>query len=168
MDLLTISEIAKRLNQPESTVRYWRNKFDDFIPSVGSGRKKRYRPEAIRVFSVIADLSAEELPSDDIAERLAADFPRSIDNRNDNGSNTTTMALYTPTSALQRLIEGQDLLIRAQAEQAARQTEMDDMKREIQELRQRIEDMNRASTPWYKRIRRKPRRDEKTSAPEAD
>lgn len=168
MDLLTISEIAKRLKQPESTVRYWRNKFDDFIPSVGSGRKKRYRPEAIRVFTLIADLSAEELPSEDIAERLSADFPRSIDNSNDNSSNTATMTLYTPTSALQRLIEGQDLLIRAQAEQTARQTEMDDMKREIQELRQRIEDMNRAALPWYKRIRRKTNQSEKNDAPDGD
>lgn len=171
MELLTIAEIAKRLNHPESTVRSWRNRYDAWIPSVGSGRKKRYKPEAVRVFAVIAESVAEERSFDDIAERLTADFPRSIDYRKDNSSDnaaSTTMALYTPTTALQRMIEGQDLLIRALADQAARQAEMDAMRQEIRELRQLVEDQKQAAAPWYKRIGRRTRQDKKTDTQDAD
>ncbi|MDM5292335.1 MerR family transcriptional regulator [Peribacillus simplex] len=47
--LLTMAQIAKKLNLAESTARFYRNRFEDYIPSVGEGRKKRYRPETIEV-----------------------------------------------------------------------------------------------------------------------
>jgi hypothetical protein len=40
VELLTVAEIAKRLRLPESTVRYYRNRFNAYVPSVGSGRAK--------------------------------------------------------------------------------------------------------------------------------
>ncbi|MBP2799567.1 helix-turn-helix domain-containing protein, partial [Escherichia coli] len=47
--LLTIAEIAKQLEIPESTVRFYRDRFEPFIPFVGEGRKKRYLPDAAEV-----------------------------------------------------------------------------------------------------------------------
>ena len=77
-DLLTITGIAQKLGMPESTVRYYRNKFPDFIPAVGEGRKRKYRPEALEVITLIEKMFRENRPVAEIAERLADKFPQNI------------------------------------------------------------------------------------------
>ena len=57
-ELLTIKEIARQLDLPESNIRYYRDRFEDFLPYVGEGRKRRYKPEALDVFRFIVS----ELP----------------------------------------------------------------------------------------------------------
>lgn len=52
---LTIAQIAQQLGLPESTVRYYRDHFSDYIPVIGEGRQRRYPAEAVEVFQVIAD-----------------------------------------------------------------------------------------------------------------
>ncbi|MBJ7939533.1 MerR family transcriptional regulator, partial [Bacillus cereus] len=47
--LLTISQIAKELQIPESTARYYRDRFINYIPFVGKGRAKKYRPETVEI-----------------------------------------------------------------------------------------------------------------------
>ncbi|TVM17998.1 MerR family transcriptional regulator [Oceanidesulfovibrio indonesiensis] len=51
--LLTIAEIAKRYDLPESTARYYCKRFLEFLPHVGHGKRRRYRPEAMDVFAII-------------------------------------------------------------------------------------------------------------------
>ena len=53
--LLTIKDIAQRLNIPESTARYYRDKWPEYIPTVGTGRNKRYKPEAVDVLRLVAE-----------------------------------------------------------------------------------------------------------------
>ncbi len=55
MEQLTIKQIADRLNIPESTVRYHRDKFSQYIPTEGAGRNKRYKPEAVEILRLIAE-----------------------------------------------------------------------------------------------------------------
>jgi DNA-binding transcriptional MerR regulator len=74
-DLLSVLAIAKRLQIPESTARYYARKFDDFLPSVGEGRQKRYREGAIKIIQIIADMAKENKSSDDIAKHLSQQFP---------------------------------------------------------------------------------------------
>ncbi|MGI6169867.1 MAG: MerR family transcriptional regulator [Christensenellales bacterium] len=57
--LLTIADMSRELNIPESTLRSWRDRFQGFIPTTGTGRKKRYKPEAVDVLRSIAEMSAE-------------------------------------------------------------------------------------------------------------
>ncbi len=40
MSLLTAAQIAKELNLPESTVRYYRDRFTEYIPTTGEGRNR--------------------------------------------------------------------------------------------------------------------------------
>lgn len=47
--LLTMVHIAKQLNLAESTARLYRDRFENFNPSVDEGRKKRYKPETVEV-----------------------------------------------------------------------------------------------------------------------
>lgn len=77
-ETLTIAEIAKRLELPESTVRYYRDRFLPYIPAVGEGRKKRYRVEALDVLGLIAQGLRSNRSAVDIENELAARFPRNV------------------------------------------------------------------------------------------
>lgn len=77
--LLTIAEIAKQLNIPESTARFYRDRFENYIPSVGEGRKKRYKPETIEVLRFIAEGFKHNLPSTEIEDGLARMVARNIE-----------------------------------------------------------------------------------------
>lgn len=52
--LLTIAELARNLGLPESTTRYYCNRFAAHLPSVGEGRRRRYKPEAFEKLKTIA------------------------------------------------------------------------------------------------------------------
>lgn len=54
-NLLTIAELARNLGLPESTTRYYCNRFAEYLPSVGEGRRKRYKPEALEKLRTIAE-----------------------------------------------------------------------------------------------------------------
>src|SRR5437899_2019466 len=69
--LLTLRQLALELNLPESTVRYYRNAFLDHIPSVGTGRRRRYPREAVQVLRSIADDYAVGRPRREIASRVS-------------------------------------------------------------------------------------------------
>ncbi|WP_028573714.1 MerR family transcriptional regulator [Desulfonatronovibrio hydrogenovorans] len=75
-DLLTIKEIARRINLPESNVRYYRDKFQSYLPSVGSGRRKRFLPAAMDVFEKIAQGLEQGLSSEQIQAVLEEKFTR--------------------------------------------------------------------------------------------
>lgn len=56
--LLSVREISRRTGLPESTLRYYRRLFAEYIPSVGSGRGRRHPEEAVAVFQRISRLFA--------------------------------------------------------------------------------------------------------------
>lgn len=86
---LTIKEIAKQLQVPESNIRYYRDRFEDYIPSVGEGRRRRYKKEAIDVFSYIVQGYREEKNTEQIAAELAGMFPRTVHMDDGNDMKTT-------------------------------------------------------------------------------
>jgi DNA-binding transcriptional MerR regulator len=83
--LLSVAEIARRLSVPESTVHYWKNRFAQHLPSAGTGRQKRFRPEAVEVFRVIAEMFSTGHSAQDVMEALSKSFPltASLDHHND-------------------------------------------------------------------------------------
>lgn len=68
--MLTIAAIAKQLNIPESTIRFYRDRFSSFIPVIGTGRNKRYRPEAVQVLHYIAEAYKRNEPQWQVEEAL--------------------------------------------------------------------------------------------------
>ncbi len=68
--LYTIKEIASVLNVPESTLRYYRDRFEEFIPYVGKGRKRRYKKEALAIFRLIIDGYEQDLSFKQIKSQL--------------------------------------------------------------------------------------------------
>jgi len=81
-DLISITGIAQKLGIPESTVRYYRNKFSDFIPAVGEGRKRKYRPETLEIISLIEKMFRENHSAIEIADQLATKFSQNINLEN--------------------------------------------------------------------------------------
>ncbi len=74
--LLTLKEIAKELEVPESSLRKYREIFSPFIPSVGTGRSRRYRAEAKEVLKDIREMREEmHMPWDAISEQLGEKYP---------------------------------------------------------------------------------------------
>ena len=69
--LLTMAELAKQLQMPESTVRYYRDRFIDYIPYVGNGRHRRYRPETADVLRFIAEGFNRNLTAMEIEQGLS-------------------------------------------------------------------------------------------------
>ena len=57
-DSLSIREISRRTDVPESTLRYYRSLFPEHIPTHGSGRHRRHPEGAIPVFRLIAGMFA--------------------------------------------------------------------------------------------------------------
>ena len=77
-DFLTIKEIARHFQVPESNIRYYRDRFEEYIPSIGEGRKKRYKKEALDVFAHIVHGYREEKSTEQISSELGSLFPRNV------------------------------------------------------------------------------------------
>jgi DNA-binding transcriptional MerR regulator len=76
--LYSISAIAKLLDLPESTLHYWKNRFDQLLPSVGHGRHKRFRAEAVDIFRAIGNLLGSGLSVADARAELSKTLPVNI------------------------------------------------------------------------------------------
>lgn len=77
--LYTIAEMAKISNIPESTLRFYRDKYSEFIPYVGDGRKRRYKVQALEALRIIAEESNRSTTAEEIAERLSQYFTRFVE-----------------------------------------------------------------------------------------
>lgn len=77
--VLSVAEIARELELPESTVHYWKNRFAQHLPSVGRGRQKRFKPEAVEVFSTISRLLKEGHTARDVMDQLSQEYPLQAD-----------------------------------------------------------------------------------------
>jgi len=77
--VLSVAEIARELELPESTVHYWKNRFAQHLPSVGRGRQKRFKPEAIEIFSNISRLLKEGHTARDVMDQLSQSYPLQAD-----------------------------------------------------------------------------------------
>ncbi len=54
-ELLRIKDIAQQLNMPESTARYYRDKFIKYIPNQKKGKITRYNQTAVGIIKAISD-----------------------------------------------------------------------------------------------------------------
>lgn len=76
--LYTLRDIARELDLPESTVRYYRDAFAHHIHTVGSGRRRRYPPEAVATLRLIALWYGEGKGREEIERELSDSPPTEI------------------------------------------------------------------------------------------
>lgn len=79
MRLKTLKDIAVELKVPESNLRYWRDKYAEWIPHQGRGRKRRYPDKAVEVLRFVCGMAERSENADAIKEALDTDFERVID-----------------------------------------------------------------------------------------
>lgn len=132
--LLTMAQIAKELDLAESTARFYRDRFENYIPSVGEGRKKRYKPETVEVLRFIAESYNRNLSATDIKEGLTRITARNMEYEE---------VTATPTATVQQQSEipqnADALQLQAAFEQmSAAMQIMADQKEEIAELRKQV------------------------------
>lgn len=77
--LLTIAEIARRLDIPASSVTYYRDKFRAYIPEMGEGRHRRYSEEAFEVIRFISDCMRSGMPADGVEGALQEKYGVMVD-----------------------------------------------------------------------------------------
>jgi len=82
-----------------STVRYYRNKYKEFMPEVAAGRYFKYQPEAVEIIEFIAAATAATQQQQQIKEQLSAKYPLNIE-QSDNEQSTAATA--TTTAATQQ------------------------------------------------------------------
>lgn len=79
MELLALSDIAKRTGIPAPTARRYASLFKDFLSGRRLGRMTRYPEEALAVFHRIGELYAEGRITNEIEDILRREFPRTIE-----------------------------------------------------------------------------------------
>jgi DNA-binding transcriptional MerR regulator len=150
VDLLTLQEIAERLNMPPSTVRYYKDQYQEFMPSVKAGRYPKYEPEAVEIIKFIAAATTANQQQQDIKELLSAKFALNIE-ENEKGQSVAATAATAATTQQQ------------QTEITIYQNHITDLKSEIEFLReelcykdtillktlQQLADLQR---PWWRKL----------------
>lgn len=137
--LMTIAEIAKELDIPESTARYYRDNFTDYVPSVGEGRKKRYRPETVEVLRFIAEGFKRKLTATEIENGLSQMFPRNFDIEQPTAMTTAAAQQQSENEVNQYALQLQMVL-----EQMGKTMQViADQKEEITELRKHVADVEK-------------------------
>lgn len=75
-NLLSIADISRHFSLPESTTRYYLKRFASYIPSVGEGRRRRFRPETLDIITAILEEMKQSRTAQAVEEALAVRFPR--------------------------------------------------------------------------------------------
>lgn len=137
--LMTIAEVAKELDIPESTARYYRDSFIDYIPSVGEGRKKRYRSETVEVLRFIAEGFKRKLTAIEIESGLSQMFPRNFEVEQPTAVTTAAAQQQSENEVKQYALQLQMAL-----EQMGKTMQViADQKEEIAELRKHVADVEK-------------------------
>ncbi|MDF2569552.1 MAG: hypothetical protein K0R55_1156 [Sporomusa sp.] len=156
-ELLSIKDISQELGIPQSTLRYYRDIFMDYLPAMGEGKRKRFYPEAVEVFQAIAKCMHQNKNADDIANELNNRFARFIEvdsesqensatySPNNEVTNTQALSTITPIdgSAIMAVIASQNQALQQIAATInmvnGQQEELNNLKQEVTRLEERLE-----------------------------
>ncbi len=78
MELLEILDIAERLGLPASTVRFYRDRFILYLPTIRIGRHLRYPPEAVEMIRAIDEAARTGATMEEIEQALQWRFPVTV------------------------------------------------------------------------------------------
>jgi len=151
-NLLTIKEIARRLGLAESTARYFRDKWPEFMPAVQHGRRTLYRPEALKVFKIIAEETQKRRSAEEIAERLSPLFAVNIESKRSNAEENAAeqqqhnYSLTIYEQQIYSLLE----IIKERDQAVQRRDEL--MLYLVKQLRETQAQLEQARLPWWRKI----------------
>jgi hypothetical protein len=102
-EFLTLPDVADRLGIPESSVRFYVERFEAYIPSLEVDEEVVYRPEAEEIIRMIHTLFSSDQRPSEIEARLARLYPRTV--RVDDGSEVMEV-LRAETTAISQQLAG--------------------------------------------------------------
>ncbi|MBB6053408.1 MerR family transcriptional regulator [Armatimonas rosea] len=68
---MTMREIARECDIPESTLRVWRDEFEAFLPAVGEGKRRRYSEASQELLRQLVAWKKVGMPAEQIRGELA-------------------------------------------------------------------------------------------------
>jgi len=156
----TMVEMAKIIGIPESTARGYRDRFPSYFSITGQGRGKRYTEEAMEALRIVAPMSRQGIPTEDIEAALAARFGVMVESQDSQSQvvvsqsrivadeNQALVAMFVSELTVMR---EQVMALQAQLEARddSRDRQLVAVMREIQEMRQEIRQ------PWWRKIFRR-------------
>ena len=105
--LFTLRQLADQLSLPESTVRYYRDAFLDHIPSVGTGRRRRYPAQAVAVLRSIAKAYAAGRPRNEIVASIHEPSTPALAVQSEATQRTVQMDEVTNLDLLAAILDGE-------------------------------------------------------------
>ncbi|MBC8140996.1 MAG: MerR family transcriptional regulator [Armatimonadetes bacterium] len=68
---MTLKQIAQQIAVPESTLRLYRDEFNEFVPATGEGRRRRYNDAAAQTLHKIVEWKKAGTGANAIRQELA-------------------------------------------------------------------------------------------------
>jgi DNA-binding transcriptional MerR regulator len=94
MELYTLVALAEKFGVRESTLRFHTKRYQNYISSVGEGKNRRYKEDALPVIAFILERVSEKRTQQQITETLNEQFPMFMDvTVNDCGSDVVVSQL---------------------------------------------------------------------------
>jgi len=162
MELMTLAAIAERLRLPESTVRYHAKRFTQFIPTIGDGRQRKYRPESVEILRTVAEMLKHNQTVTEVTEHLKKSYPVNTWVDGEDELSTTTKS-QPPTTKQQQsdlpvnlrdFLEMHMEIVKQSIDKdkviASQQTALEMREKEIASLQAEVERLQRLS--WWRRL----------------
>jgi len=164
-ELLTLKEIAQRLNIPPATVKYYRDQFSEYMPAVNIGRYPKYSIEALQLIEDIRRLFKEGYNSDQVKAELIKNH--AINQEANLAATTTATTAQQEEKALYLLDKQADLLQEQQATiasqaalierlngQLAREQSVKErlLLHELTRNKKKTKPKKEKQRPWYKKL----------------
>ena len=141
---ISLREVGRQLEIPPSTIVYYKDKFQGFIPSSGGdGRRRRYPVEVIDIFRRIREMFTENWSVDQIEKELSLKFGRLKNDQHNDQSNDRSTG-FGESFGFSR--EVSDILAKmadAMENQALFRSEIRALRDEVESLRRERRDIER-------------------------
>lgn len=154
MKSYTLTEIARILKVPESTARYHRDKFSDYLACTGEGRSRRYLPQSLDALKIIKDMLQQNNSNEEIESVLAARFGITIER--DEPQQQTAITQQQPLDIapiLDFMAQQAAEIAELRKEIAGFHAKLDTRENERDEkLMQAIRGIQELQKPWYRKL----------------
>lgn len=131
--LYTLAELSEVTGIPESTIRNYRKRFEDYIHTAQDGsRYPKYTDEAPEVLRMIARAYKQGMTHAEIARELNLNYAQSINHAQEPPeSHQTALATISPAEALGIVAQAMQMI-------ADQRNEVEALRAEVKELREAI------------------------------